>query len=258
MRVVVLVKSVPDTNGDRKIELETGLTDRAASDTVLDEINERAVEAALTIAASVPDSTVELLAMAPEEALTAIRKGLAMGADSATQVVDAKLIGADSTLTAEVLAAALKRQPFDLVISGNQSTDGSGGVVPSMISELLDLPALTELKEVAVAGNTISGTRITDSGTIKLTAELPAIISVTEAFPEGRFPNFKGIMAAKKKPYETISLADLGINAEDFSIPRAIMTAAAERAPRAAGVKIVDEGNAAEELADYLVQNRLA
>ncbi|APF40398.1 electron transfer flavoprotein subunit beta/FixA family protein [Neomicrococcus aestuarii] len=258
MRIVVLVKSVPDTNGDRKLSLETGLTDRTSGDQVLDEINERAVEAALTIAATVPDSTVELLSVAPEEALSVIRKGLAMGADCAVQIVDPTLVGADNTLTAEVLAAALKTKPFDLVITGNQSTDGAGGVVPSMISELLDLPALTDLASVALEGQTVRGTRVTDTAKCTLSAELPALVAVTEAFPEGRFPNFKGIMAAKKKPFEVMSLEELGIDAEDFSVPRAIMTAVSERPPREAGVKVVDEGDAAQQLADFLISNRLA
>lgn len=258
MRIVVLVKSVPDTNGDRKLELETGLTDRAASDAVLDEISERAVEAALTLAAKEPESTVELLSMAQEEAQTVIRRGLAMGADTATQIVDPALRGADTNLTAEVLAAALKRKEFDVIIAGNQSTDGSGGVIPSMLAELLDLPALTELTTVDFESGTLKATRATESGTYELRADLPAIISVTESFPDGRFPNFKGIMAAKKKPFEVLSLADLGVNAEDFSVPHVIMTAVSERPPREAGVKIVDEGDAAAQLADFLVKNRLA
>jgi electron transfer flavoprotein beta subunit len=258
MKIVVLVKSVPDTYGDRRIDLETGLADRGASESVLDEIGERAVELALTLAAQERGTTVDVLSMAPEEAQSVIRKGLAMGADSAVQVVDPALLGADLTLTAEVLAAAVRRGGYDLVVAGNLSTDGAGGVIPAMLAELLDLPQLTQLSTLELSGGRIRGTRTTDIGVSTLSAELPAVVSITEAFPDARFPNFKGIMAAKKKPLETLALADLGIDPEDYSVPRAIMTAAAERPPREAGVKIEDDGTAAAQLADFLVQNRLA
>ena len=152
----------------------------------------------------------------------------------------------------------VQRGGYDLILAGNLSTDGAGGVIPAMVAERLDLPQLTELSSVEVSGGTVRGTRTTDLGTTTLSAELPAVVSVTEAFPDARFPNFKGIMAAKKKPLETLSLADLGIDAEDYSVPRAIMTAAAERPAREAGVKIEDDGTAGAQLADFLVQNRLA
>ena len=258
MKIAVLLKSVPDTYGDRKIDLETGLADRGASETVLDEIGERAVELALTLAAAEPGSTVGVLSMTPEDAQSAVRKALAMGADQAVQIADPALVGADLTLTAEVLAAAVQRGGYDLILAGNLSTDGAGGVIPAMVAERLDLPQLTELSSVEVSGGTVRGARTTDLGTTTLSAELPAVVSVTEAFPDARFPNFKGIMAAKKKPLETLSLADLGIDAEDYSVPRAIMTAAAERPAREAGVKIEDDGTAGAQLADFLVQNRLA
>jgi electron transfer flavoprotein beta subunit len=258
MKIVVLVKEVPDTWGDRKLDLETGLADRGASDAVLDEIGERSLEVALSYADANPGTDVVVLSMAPESAQATVRKALAMGAASAVQVVDDALHGADLGLTAEVLAAALTRAGFDLVITGNLSTDGSGGVMPAMLAELLNLPAALNLTSVTISGDAVSGVRATDAGTAEVTAPLPAIISITEALPDARFPNFKGIMAAKKKPFETVSLADLGVDPDAPDASRSIMVAIAEKPPREAGVKIVDEGDAGEKLAEFLIQNRLA
>ncbi|WP_448811294.1 electron transfer flavoprotein subunit beta/FixA family protein [Agromyces bauzanensis] len=258
MKIVVLVKEVPDTYGDRKLSLETGLADRGATESVLDEIGERALEVALSYADKHADAEVVVLSMAPESAAATVRKGLAMGAASAVQVVDGELVGADLGLTAEVLAAALRRTGFDLVIAGNLSTDGVGGVLPAMIAELLDVPNATSLNSVEISDGEVAGERATDDGSVRVTAALPAVISITERLPDARFPNFKGIMAAKKKPFETLSLADLGVDANDPDAARSIVIALSEKPPRQAGVKITDVGNAGEQLADFLIQNRLA
>lgn len=258
MKIVVLVKEVPDTYGDRKLSLETGLADRAASESVLDEIGERALEVALSFADKNADAEVVVLSVAPESASATVRKALAMGAASAVQVVDEALLGADLGLTAEVIAAALRRIGFDLVIAGNQSTDGSGGVLPSMVAELLDVPAATSLNAVEIDETSVSGVRASDAATLQVTAELPAVVSITEALPDARFPNFKGIMAAKKKPFEILSLDDLGVDAHSVDASRSIVIGLSEKPPREAGIKIVDEGDAGEKLAEFLVQNRLA
>ncbi|MFC8680371.1 electron transfer flavoprotein subunit beta/FixA family protein [Microbacterium ureisolvens] len=258
MKIVVLVKEVPDTYGDRKLSLETGLADRGASETVLDEIGERALEVALSYADKNAGTEVVVLSMAPESASATVRKGLAMGAASAVQVIDEGLLGADMGLTAEVLAATLQRTGFDLVIAGNQSTDGVGGVLPAMVAEILDVPSATYLSSVEIREGEVLGTRASDGATQQVTAALPAVISITEALPDARFPNFKGIMAAKKKPFETLSLAELEIDPHDPDAARSIVIALSEKPPREAGVKIVDEGDAGEKLADFLIQNRLA
>ncbi|MEV8367922.1 electron transfer flavoprotein subunit beta/FixA family protein [Microbacterium sp. NPDC064584] len=257
MKIVVLVKEVPDTYGDRRLSLETGLADRAGSETVLDEIGERALEVALSYADKTPGTEVVVLSMAPESASVTVRKGLAMGAGSAVQVVDVGLLGADLGLTAEVLAAALQRTGFDLVIAGNQSTDGVGGVVPAMVAEILDVPSVTYLGAVEIGEGVVSGTRASDGASMQVTAPLPAVISITEALPDARFPNFKAIMAAKKKPFETLSLAELEIEPHDPAASRSIVIGLSEKPPRGAGVKIVDEGDAGQKLADFLIQNRL-
>ena len=258
MRIVVLVKEVPDTYGDRTLSLETGLADRAASERVIDEIGERALEVALSYADAHAGTEVVVVSMASEAAAATIRKGLAMGATEALQVVDEALVGADLGVTARVLAAAVRRAGFDLVITGNLSTDGAGGVIPAMLAEHLGVPHATALSAVEIAEAGISGTRATDAGSAQVSAPLPAVISITEALPDARFPNFKGIMAAKKKPFATVTLADLGVEIDVAAAPQSIMTAVNQKPPRGAGVKIVDEGDAGEKLAAYLIENRLA
>jgi electron transfer flavoprotein beta subunit len=257
MKIFVLVKEVPDTYGDRRLDVETGLADRGAGDVVLDEITERALEAALSYADANPDTEVVALSMAPESATASIRRALAIGANSAVHVVDEALRGADLGLTAAVLAAAIRRGEPDLVIAGNLSTDGSGGVIPAMLAEHLGYAQATPLSAVQIAADAVTATRETDFGPQQVTAPLPAVISVTESLPGARFPNFKGIMAAKKKPLEVLSLADLGVTADPAEAPQTILTAVSEKPPRAAGVKITDEGDAAAQLIEYLVQNRL-
>lgn len=261
MKIVVLVKEVPDTWGQRRLDLRTGLADRASSVAVLDEIGERALEVALSYADAHEGTEVVVMSMAPDSATTTVRKGLAIGAASAVQIVDEGLLGADLGLTAEVLAAALRRTGFDLVVAGNLSTDGAGGVLPAMIAEFLDVPAATSLTEVEITesgeGGAVRGIRSSDGATMRVTAPLPAVISITEALPDARFPNFKGIMAAKKKPFETLSCADLGVDPHSHEHARSIVIGLAEKPPREAGVKVVDDGTAAEQLADFLAQNRL-
>jgi electron transfer flavoprotein beta subunit len=257
MKIYVLVKEVPDTYGDRKLNLETGLAERGAGDVVLDEITERALEVALSYADKNEGTEVVALSMAPGSAASSLRRALAIGAASAVHVADEALIGADLGLTAEVLAAAIRRAQPDLVITGNLSTDGAGGVIPAMLAEHLGYAQATALSAVEITPEGVSGTRAADAGSQQVSAPFPAVISLTEALPDARFPNFKGIMAAKKKPLEVLSLDDLGVSADPAAAPRTIMTSVAEKPPRAAGVKITDEGDAGKQLVDYLVQNRL-
>ena len=171
MRIVVLVKEAPDTYGERFLDLETGLADRARSERVLDEIVERALEYAISFAEKNEGTEVVALSMAGEEATASVRKALAMGADRAVLIADEALVGADVTLTAEVLAAALNHIGFDLVVAGDQSTDGAGGVVPAAIAELLDIPQVTKLTTIELDDKVVSGTRVLDRVTLQLRAE---------------------------------------------------------------------------------------
>lgn len=254
MKIIVLMKQVPDTYGERKLTAE-GLVDRSASDAVIDEISERALELALQQKDSDKSTEVVVLSMGPATAKDSLRKALSMGADSAIHVLDDSLAASDIGWTASTLAAAIRSiGDFDLIVAGNESTDGRGGLVPAMIAEHLGLRNLGALDAIEVS-DAVSGTQATESGTIAVHAALPAIVSVTETADEARFPNFKGIMTAKKKPLAAVSLGDLGVDPAGQG--RSVVISVTERPARAAGRKVVDEGNAAEELADYLAAERL-
>lgn len=257
MRIAVLVKEVPDTYSERVLREDTGLTDRQHSEAVLDEIGERALELALRYADRVPDTEVILVSMGPAGAETSLRRGLAMGATSVVHIADERLDGADLRLTAEVLAAAIRSAEVDLVVAGNRSTDGAGGVIPAMLAELLQLPALTSLVSVEIAPTRVDGVRQIEGGTAVVGAELPAIVSVVESLPDPRFPGLKGIMAAKRKPYRVVGLDELGIDPGHPDEPRSIVIAASRKPARGAGTKVVDEGDGGSRIADFLIENRL-
>ncbi|HEX9334749.1 MAG TPA: electron transfer flavoprotein subunit beta/FixA family protein [Pseudonocardiaceae bacterium] len=262
MNIVVLVKQVPDTYSERKLADADHTLDRDAADAVLDEINERAVEEALLIKeAQGGDSTVTVVGMGPDRATEAIRKALSMGADAAVHVNDAALHGADVLQTAKVLAKAVGMvDNVDLVIAGNESTDGVAGAVPAIVAELLGLPQLTHARKVEIDGTTITVERETaDEGLVKLTAGLPALVSVSEKINEPRYPSFKGIMAAKKKPVSTLTVADLGIDAGEVGLANAwsAVVAAAPKPPRSGGTKVEDEGDGGTKIAEFLIAQKL-
>lgn len=256
MKIAVLVKEVPDSYGERALNTTTGLADREASDRVLDEITSRAVEAAVSHAESAEGVEVVLLSMGPQSAEAMLRKTLAIGADGAYLVTDEELLGADMGLSAEVLAAALKHIGFDLVIAGDVSSDGAGGMLPTMLAERLGVAHLTSLDSLEISDSQVSGDRAGYGGTVSLRADLPAVVSVTERLPDARFPGFKGIMSAKKKPLETLSLDQLGVDAQ-ADVPRSIMLSVTAAPARTAGTKITDDGEAGKQLADYLADKRL-
>lgn len=251
MRIAVLLKEVPDTYSDREMNLETGLTVRSG-DVVADEVGERAVEAALRIAEKNEGSTVEVISVGPESVADSVRKAIAMGAAEAHIISDDALIGADVTLTAEALAAAIRANGYDLVVAGSVSSDGGGGVMASLIGELLDYPALTNLTDLEIEGSTVRATQAGDGAIVELEAALPAVVAVSDEFPDARFPNFKGLMAAKKKELNTLTLADLGVNAEDWSRARSIMVSIDRRPARERGEIIDGTSEAAGKLADFL------
>lgn len=258
MKIVVLAKQVPDTWADRKLNLTTGMLERDASEPVPDEINERALENALQYKDANPATEIVVLSMGPEDADKALRKLLSMGADSAVLVEDAALAGSDMMQTATVLSAALQKIGPDLVLAGNEATDGRGGVVPAMVAELMGLPVLPSLETLEITDSSVAGTVQVDGETLFLHSGLPAVVSVTERTAEARFPNFKGIMQAKKKPLATWSLSDLGIQAgPGTAAAHSVMVSATERPTRQAGPKITDDGTAATQLADFLATNRL-
>ncbi|MGW4061278.1 electron transfer flavoprotein subunit beta/FixA family protein [Amycolatopsis sp. NPDC004747] len=257
--IVVLVKQVPDTYSERKLNGSDHTLDRESADAVLDEINEKAVEEALKIKEA-GEGEVTVISVGPDRATDAIRKALSMGADKAIHVSDEALHGSDAIATAKVLAAAIgKVEGFDLVIAGNESSDGRGGAIPAILAELLGLPQVTYVRELTVDGSTIKATRETEDGLTHLEASLPAIVSVGEKINEPRYPSFKGIMAAKKKPVETFTIADLGVDAGEVGLANAWsqVTESAPKPPRTAGEKAEDEGDGGTKVAEYLVGQKL-
>ena len=256
MKIAVLVKQVPDTWGERELD-PSGRLVRTGVELVLDEIDERAVEVALQ-AKDESDADVIVISMGSDPSLDVIRKALAMGADSGILVSDPELANSDLTWTARVLAATIRQAGVDLVIAGNESTDGNGGVLAAMIAELLGQPHLTYLDTVRITTSTVSGERGGDAGITTATAALPAVISVTERVAEPRFASFRGIMKAKKKPVSELSLTDLHISKAELDSANHSVVISAERAPtRDAGVKIVDDGTAGNQLADFIASQGL-
>jgi electron transfer flavoprotein beta subunit len=261
MNIVVLVKQVPDTYSERKLDASDGRLDRDATDAVLDEINERAVEAALQIKEANDGSAVTIVTMGPDRATDAIRKALSMGADKAVHLSDPALAGSDAVGTAKALAALVTATDggYDLVLAGNEASDGRSGATPAMVAELLGVPALTHAREVTVDGTSLTVRRETDDGVTVLTAELPAVVSVGEKINEPRYPSFKGIMAAKKKPVSTLTLADAGIDPATVGAAGALssVTSAQPKPPKSAGEKVTDEGDGGQRIAAFLVSQKL-
>ncbi|QGK71129.1 electron transfer flavoprotein subunit beta [Allosaccharopolyspora coralli] len=259
MNIVVLVKQVPDTWSERKLSDSDHTLDRASADAVLDEINERAVEEALLIKEA-HGGEVTVVSMGPDRATDAIRKALSMGADKAVHLSDEALHGSDTVATAKALAKAIGTVgSVDLVIAGNESTDGRSGAVPAMLAELLGLPQLTYARKVTTDGSTVSVERESDAGIVSVEANLPAVVSVTEKINEPRYPSFKGIMAAKKKPVEVLSLADAGIDASEVGLANAGSTVveSAPKPPKSGGERVTDEGEGGVQVVEYLAGQKL-
>nr|WP_202468627.1 electron transfer flavoprotein subunit beta/FixA family protein [Streptomyces sp. SID2888] len=257
MRIVVTVKYVPDATGDRRFADDLTV-DRDDVDGLLSELDEYAVEQALQIADEADDAEVTVLTVGPEDAKDALRKALSMGADKAIHVEDDDLHGTDIIGTSLVLAKAIEKAGYDLVISGMASTDGTGGVVPALLAERLGVPQVTLLSELSVEDGTVTGRRDGDTASEQLQAQLPAVVSVTDQSGEARYPSFKGIMAAKKKPVQSWDLSDLEIEAEEVGLEGAWtkVESAAERPARTAGTIVKDEGEGGKQLAEFLASQK--
>ncbi|WP_189548258.1 electron transfer flavoprotein subunit beta/FixA family protein [Streptomyces gelaticus] len=253
LRIVVCVKYVPDATGDRHFADDLTL-DREDVDGLLSELDEYAVEQALQIADEADEAEVTVLTVGPEDARDALRKALSMGADKAVHVEDDGLHGSDVMGTSLVLAKAVEKTGYDLVICGMASTDGVMGVLPAVLAERLGVPQVTLLSEVGVEGGVVRGRRDGDTASEQLEASLPAVVSVTDQSGEARYPSFKGIMAAKKKPVESLDLGDLGIGADEVGLAGAwtVVDSAAERPARTAGTIVKDEGEGGRRLAEFL------
>ncbi len=258
MDIAVLIKQVPDTYSERKLREHDWTLDRDAADAVIDEIDSRGVETALQLTEA-HGGEVTVLTMGPERAAESLRKALAMGAHKAVHVLDDGLAGSDGLQTSAALAAAIRTLSVDLVITGNESTDGRTGSVPAMLAERLGLPQVTSVRTLEIDGTQLRAERVHDGGYSEVTASLPALISVTEKINEPRYPNFKGIMAAKKKPMSTLGIADLGLDPSSTGLANAAsqVVDGTPRPPRTAGEKIADDGTGGTKVAEFLAAARL-
>jgi electron transfer flavoprotein beta subunit len=263
MNIVVLVKQVPDTAVERKLKDADGTLDRASVDGLINELDEYAIEEGLKIAEAQREAgneaEVTILTMGPEKATESIRKALSMGADKAVHLLDDGLAGSDALSTSYALAQVLGQTGFDLVICGSESTDARMGVMAAMLAERLGVPQVSLVSKVVdIDGSAIRARRVSDDGYLEVEASLPAVMSVVEKINEPRYPSFKGIMAAKKKPVQTMSLADAGIDPALVGLGGAASEVVdhAQRPPRQAGSVVKDEGDGGVKVAEFLAAQK--
>ena len=250
MKIAVCVKQVPE--GTRRIDQSTKRLDRSGEG-ALNAFDAHAVEEALRVKDSSGGGEVVLVSMGPAKAADALRKALAMGADRAVLVTDDAAAGADLVGTSRVLAAALEREEPDLILFGQQAADADGAVLWAAVAERLRRPVISQVAELTLADGSVRGKRQTEFGYDVIEAPLPAVVAVSDAINEPRYPSLKGIMGAKSKPQETLSLADLGVEAG----AKTEVLALSDPPPRGETRKIEDDGNAAEQIVEYLVERRL-
>ena len=259
MKVIVPVKRVPDTAGDKVIDEATKTVDRDAGEAVLCPVNEFAIEEAVRLKENSGAEVIALL-IGPENAQSTVRKALSYGLDGAIQITDDAIAGSDALGIARIIAAAVKDEDFDAIIFGNQSTDARTCLVPAAVAELLGLPSLTYARFMEVDGDKVTVHREHEEGWDVVESTLPAVVSVVEAINEPRYPSFKGIMAAKSKPLDVKSLADLGVSADEVGAGNAAATMYefAPRPPKEAGTIVEDEGDgaAAAALADWMQEKK--
>lgn len=263
MNILVCVKYVPDATADRTFE-DDGTVDRVGVDGLLSELDEYAVEQALQLKEK-SDGEVEVTALCvgPEKAVDAVRKALQMGADKGIHVSDEAIAGSDYAATSLVLAKAVEKASadakVDLVMCGMASTDGAAGIIPAMLAERLDWPQVTMASVIETQGEDVRIKRDGDTATEVIGAKMPLVLSVTDQSGEARYPSFKGIMAAKKKPLETWSLGDLGVDAGEvgLSVAWTAVEDTTARPPRSAGEVVKDEdGSGAGALTDFLASKK--
>ena len=258
MKIVVLCKYVPNAISERKFVDGDFTTDRVGVDGLLSELDEYAVEEAMKIKEA-GEATITVLTVGPPPAADAVRKALQMGADAGVHIVDDAMHGSDALATSLVIAKALEKiGEYDMVMAGMASTDGEMGVVPAMVAERLGIAHVGYLGNVEVADGTVKGRRDGDAAVEHVTAPLPAVVGVTDQINDPRYPSFKGIMAAKKKPVQTWSLADLGVSPEEVGLSAAWTSVAQieKRPPRSHGEVVTDEGDGGAKLVEFLASKK--
>jgi electron transfer flavoprotein beta subunit len=257
MKIAVCVKQVPDATVHKRIDPATKRLDRSG-EAALNPTDLNAVEEALRIKEA-QGGEVVLVCLGPQKAVESLRKALAMGADRSILVSDEAAVGSDLLGTARALAAVLEREQPDLVLFGQASSDADGAVLWAAVAERLRRPAISQAASITMDGSSITGKRQTEHGYDVISAPLPAVVAVSDAINEPRYPSLKGIMGAKTKPQETLSLADLGIDAGEAGEAGAKTTVLALGPPPSRGdqVKIEDDGSAAQKILDYVLERRL-
>ncbi len=260
MNIVVTVKQVPDTWAEKKLDPSDMTTDRATVDNVLNEMDEYGVEEALLLKEA-HGGEVTAVTMGPDKAVEAVRKALQMGADKGVHLCDASLHGSDALQTASALAKVIAPLNPDVVIVSSEASDARGGVVGALLAEYLGLPQLTLARKVTAdpGGGTVTIERQTDNGYATVLGKLPVVVGVIEKINEPRYPSFKGIMAAKKKPLVTMTAADAGIDPGSAGPSGAYseVDEAQPRPPKAAGQVVKDEGDGGAKLAAFLADQKL-
>ena len=257
MKVAVCVKQVPDTWAEKALKASDSTLDRESADGVMNELDEYAVEEALKLVEA-NGGEVVVVSMGPERAAETVRKALSMGADSGIHLVDDAFAGSDALATSYALAKVLEGRGFDLIVFGSESTDARMSVVPAMVAERMGVAQLTFAQKVDVAGANVTIERATQTGSDTVSATMPAVVSVVEKINEPRYPSFKGIMAAKKKPVETLTVADAGLDAAKLGLSAAWsqVNDFAARPAKAAGTVVTDEGNGGAALAGFLSEQK--
>lgn len=257
MKIVVCVKQVPDSWADKALDPADKTLDRGSVDAVMNELDEYAVEEALRLQEA-HGGEVIVLSMGPDQATDTIRKALSMGATAGVHVVDDALHGSDAVGTSLALAKAIEAQGADLVVFGSESTDARMSVLPAMVAEQLGMPQLTFSSTVSIEGSTIRTHRVTDYGYDVVEAQLPAVVGVVEKINEPRYPSFKGIMAAKKKPVTKLDAAALGLAPDQVGLAgaRTAVVEFAARPPKAKGIIVTDEGSGGVAVADFLSEQK--
>jgi electron transfer flavoprotein beta subunit len=254
MKIAVCVKQVPEA-AHRRLDPATKRMDRSGEG-ALNAFDANAVEEALRLKDAGGEGEVVVLSMGPEKALDALRKALAMGADRAVLVSDDGAAGSDLVATSTVLAAALEREGVDLVLFGQYAADSEGAVLWAAVAERLRRPLISQVAELTVEDGSLTGRRQTEFGYDVIRAPLPAVVAVADSINEPRYPSLKGIMGAKKKPQDIVSLADLGVEAGEGA-SRTTVVALGDPPPRGDSRKLEDDGNAAEAIVEYLAEKRL-
>ncbi len=258
MKIAVCVKEVPEAGAARRIDPQTKRLDRTGEG-ALNAFDVNAVEEALRLKESEGEGEVVVVSLGPAGAMDSLRKALAMGADRALLVSDEAATGSDLVATSRALAAALERESPDLVLFGQQSGDSDGAVLWAAVAERLRLPMVSQASELTVAEGKATVKRQTEFGYDRIAVPLPAVVAVSDAINEPRYPSLKGIMGAKSKPQETVTTGELGLAADAVGEAgsRTEVLALTDPPPRGESLKIEDDGNAAQQIVDFLVEKKL-